>query len=105
MDRSGEGEPHVHAARVFLDRALDELSDLGKCFNRWHRLIDLRFAEPHDLPVQVNVLPAGKLGIESRSELEQRRNAPACDHASCSRLKNAADDLKEGALATAVRPD
>ena len=30
MRRHGEGEPHVHAARVALDRRVEELLDLGE---------------------------------------------------------------------------
>ena len=39
MNRGGERQPDVHAARILFDRARDEFADLRECFDRWHGAI------------------------------------------------------------------
>ena len=68
-------------------------------------VIDFRAAEPHNLAVQIDVLPAGELGIETSAELQQGRNPSARHYASGSGLQDAADDLQQRAFAAPVGPD
>ncbi len=67
VDGGGEGQAHVHAARVFFHRPLDELADFGEGFDGRHRLIDLTAAEAHDLAVEVDIFAAAEFGIEAGS--------------------------------------
>ena len=41
VDGGGEGEPHVHAARVGLDRLVDEVADVGEAGDGVEALVDL----------------------------------------------------------------
>ena len=59
-------------------------------------------AQSHDLAVQKHVLAPGELRIESRAELEQRRDPPLRHDASVSRRQDSADDLEQRALAAAI---
>ena len=80
IDAGGDGEAqaHVHARAVGLDRALDELAELGEVDDRREALLDLRLAHAQDRAVQADVLAPGELGVEARAELEQRSD-PALD--------------------------
>ena len=102
MNGGGEGQPHVHAARIFLDRPFDELADFGEGLDGRHGLVDFGAAQSHDLAVEIDVFPAGEFGIESGAELEQGRDAPARHHTSGGGLQNAADDLQQRALTATV---
>ena len=72
MRGDGEGEPEVHAARVVLDRRVDEPLDLGERDDLVELPMDLGPAHPEDRAVQEDVLPAGQLRMETRADLEQR---------------------------------
>ena len=41
VDGHGEGQPHHHAARIGLDRLVDEVADLGEGFDVLVALVDL----------------------------------------------------------------
>ena len=73
--RDGEGEPHVHAARVALDRRVEELLDLGEGDDLVELAIDLGLAHAEDGAVEVDVLAAGQLGVEAGADLQQRADA------------------------------
>ena len=89
VDRGGKGQPHIHAARVFLDRALHEFADLGEGFDGRHRAVDFGAAQSHDFAVQVDVLAAAEFGVEARAEFQQRGDAPARHHAPGGGLQDA----------------
>ncbi len=62
----GEGEPHVHAARVALDRRVDELLDFRERDDLVELTVDLALAHSEERAVEVDVLPARELAGESR---------------------------------------
>ncbi len=105
VDGRGEGQPHVHAARIFLDRAGDEVADLGEGLDGRHGALDLGAGEPHNFAVEKDVLAPGEFGIEACAQLEQRRDAPARYDAPEGGLQDAADDLQQRAFAAAVGTD
>ena len=75
MRRDGERQPHVHAARVALDRRVEELLDLGEGDDLVELAADLGPAHAEDRAVEEDVLAAGQLGMESGADLEQRADA------------------------------
>ena len=104
-DGDGEAEPHVHARRVGLHRAVDEDLETGEGHDLVEALPDLGPGEPEEDPVDVDVLPARELGMEAGPQLDEGGDAPGDGHRAQGGLEDAADDLEEGRLAGAVRAD
>ncbi len=93
VDGGGEGQPDIHAARIFLHRTRDELADLREGFDRRHGALDFGAAESHDFAVQEDVFAARKFRIETGAQLQQRRDTAARDYASLGGLQNASNNL------------
>jgi hypothetical protein len=55
--------------------------------------------------LEIDVLPAGELGIEAGAQFQQRGDAAVDDDRSGRGLEDAADQLQQGALAGAVAAD
>ena len=77
----------------------------GEVDDRVEVPVGLRAAEAEDRRVEVDVLPAGEVGVEAGPELEQRGHPPARGDRAGRGLQDAADQLEQGALARAVRAD
>ena len=77
VGRDGEREPDVHAARVALDRCVDEPLHAGELDDVVEALLDLPALHPEDRPVQVDVLASCELLVEARPDLEQAADATA----------------------------
>src|SRR5205823_5109883 len=105
MRRDAECEADVHAVRVPLDRGVEKPVDAGELDDAVEGPPDLLPAEAEDRSVQVDVLPPGELGMESRADLEQAAGAPPDDRAPGGRRRDAAQDLQQRRLARAVPPD
>ena len=58
VGRHGEGQPHVHAARVALDRRVEEAADLAELDDLVELALDLRPRHAEDGAVEVDVLAA-----------------------------------------------
>ena len=65
--------------------------------------LHLRAADPHDFAVDEDVFAAREFRIESGAQFQQRGDAPARHDAAGGGLQDSADDLKQRALAAAVR--
>ena len=102
--RHGEGEAHVHAARVDLHRLIDELADVGEARDRVEARADLVLGEAEQRAVEIDVLAAAELGVEAGAELEQRRDAAAHLDAAGARRQRAGDELQQRALPLPLRP-
>src|SRR5438270_11541146 len=91
-------EAHVHAGRVVPDRGIDELLD----FRERHDLVEVppNLDLPHaeDRPVQQNIFPTSQLGMEPRTDLEERADTPVELDPSRCRFSDAREALEEGAL-------
>ena len=70
MDGDGKRQTHEHAAGVSLNRAINELADFRELFNIGNSLARLGIGEAENRSVDINVFSAGKLQIESGSQLE-----------------------------------
>ena len=72
-----EREAHVHAARVALDRRVEELLDTRELGDLGELRLNLAALHAEDRAVQEHVLAPGELGMEARSDLEQAPDAAA----------------------------
>ena len=103
--RDGECEPHVHPARVPLDRRVDELPDPAELDDVVELRVDLAPLHAEDRAVQVRVLAARQLGMEARADLEDAPDATADHRAALGRRRDPGQQLEERRLAGAVLAD
>jgi hypothetical protein len=61
--------------------------------------------EPEQRGVQVDVLPAGQVGVEARAQFQQRADAAAHLDGARGRLHRPGDEAEDGGLARAVAAD
>ncbi len=105
MRGHGEGQPHVHPARIALHRRVDELLDPREVDDLVELPAHLLAAHAQDRPVQVDVLPARQLRVEAGADLQQAGDpALDLDHAR-GRGGDPREDLQQRALAGAVPAD
>ena len=71
MRRHREGQPHVHAARIALDRRVEEFLDLGEGDDLVELAADLGARHAEDGAVEIDVLAPGQLGMKAGADLEQ----------------------------------
>ena len=71
----GEAEPHVHAARVVLDRRVEERPTPANSTISSNCVAISCAAHAEDRAVEEDVLAAGQLGVEPGADLEQRADA------------------------------
>src|SRR5438132_1521671 len=103
--RDGEGQAGVHAARVMLDRRLQEFFDLGEGDDLIEPAIDLTPLHAEDRAIEIDVLPAGQLGVEAGADFQQAADAAGDLDFPLGRLGDAREDLEQRALAGAVAAD
>ena len=73
-------ESHEHAARVELDRRVDEVGQVGEGDDLVEALLDLGLGEAEQHAVDVDVLPSCHLAVEADADTEQRRDSAPDDH-------------------------
>ena len=78
--RDREGEPHVHAARIAFDRGVDEFAHAGELDDLVEAVAHLGAAHAEDGAVQIDILPAAKLGMESGADFSEQAVDLAVDH-------------------------
>ena len=100
-----ERKPDVHAARIALDRRVDELLDPGELDDGVEVARDLLALHPQDGAVQEDVLASGELGMKARADLEQAADAPPDLRAPPRRRGDPRQDLQQRRLARAVLAD
>src|SRR5262245_9552165 len=64
-----EAEAHVHPRRVVPHLGVDEPPDVGELDDRVELVVDLGLGHADDRAVEVDVLPAGQVGVEPRADL------------------------------------
>ena len=101
----GEGEPHRHAARVALDRRVEEALDVGERDDLVEAAADLGAAHAEDRAVEEDVLAPGQLRVEAGADLEQRADPAGHLGPAGARLGDPREDLQQRALAGAVVAD
>src|SRR5213596_2698179 len=105
MRGDGEREPDVHPGAVALDRRVEKPLDLGERddFVEPRRHFSLRHAEQR--AVEMHVLAAGQVRMESGADLEQRCDAAADPRLAGGWFGDSAEDLEQRALAGAIAAD
>ncbi len=68
-------QPHVHPARIPLDRSVDECLDASEIDDLIESALDFAFAHPENGAAQKNVLASAQLGLKTRADFEQRGHA------------------------------
>ena len=101
----GEGQAHVHPARVALDGGVDVLLHPRKIDDLIELAVHLGPGHPQDGPVEVHILAPGQLGVKAGAHLQQAADAPPHLHQPLGGGGDLREDLEEGALAGAVAPD
>lgn len=104
-DRDGKGHAHHHAGGVGFNRLLDEGADIGEFFDLGELAIHLVAADAENGAGEVDILAARKLGVEARTEFEERGDAAADVTLAFGGLERAGENLQEGALTGAVATD
>src|SRR3989338_3535449 len=105
MRRDRKRETHVHAARIALDRRVEELLDTGEFDDLVKFTADLASTHAEDCSIEKNILPSGKLRGKASADLKERRDAPAQYRFSFSGGRDAGQDLEERRFSRAVRAD
>ena len=102
VHRDREAEPHVHARRVVLHLRVDELLELGERDDLVEAALEVAPRHAEDRAVEEDVLAAGQILLESRAQLEQRRDLLDPGDRAGRRGEDARDALQERRLARAV---
>ena len=105
IDSHSEGQPHHHAARISLDRLVDEVANLGEGFDVLVALVDLPGGQAKNGAVEVDVVASGEFRVESRAQFEQRRDAPIHRDGSRTGMEYPGHHLEQRALARTILPD
>ncbi len=89
VDGDGESQPDDHAARVCLDRLVDEIANLGEVRDVGEFPVHRFRGKAQDGCVQVDVVAAGEFRVESGSKFEERGDPPIHLHRAGTRLQDA----------------
>ena len=100
-----ECQLHVHAARIALDRRIDEAVDFGELDDLLEAAFDLRPAHAEDCAAQKNIFAAGELGVKAGADFEQRSDPAANLDTTLGRVGNPRQNLEQRALARSVPSD
>ena len=103
--RDREPEPHEHPRGVRAHRQVDELLELGERHDLVHHLAHPRPRQAVDRAVQIDVLTAGEVRMESGAQLEERRDAAAGLDATRRRRDDPGHDPQQRRLTGAVAAD
>ena len=103
--RHGKAETHIHPRRICLHRRVDELFELGKLDDLFEAGGDLALGETEHDAVDEDVLASGDLGVEPRTQLDERRDSTVHHHRPRRRFRNAGHQLQHRALARPVAAD
>ena len=105
VDRHRKAESDVHAARVDLHRFVDEVANAAEVDDLVHRRVHVFAAQPEHGAIEVDVLSAGEIRVESRPEFEQgRETAFGCD-GSLGGAVDVGHQSQQGRFAAAVVAD
>ena len=105
VDRNREAEPQVHARRVVLHRAVDELLQPRELDDLVEALGDLLLRQAEDRAVEEHVLAPRELEVKARPELEERRQLAGHRDAPVVGTQDLGHALQQRALARPVVAD
>jgi hypothetical protein len=104
VHRDGESEPHEHAGRVVFHRGINELLQISELDDRVNPLGHGLAIMPVDAAIQIDVIPPGKLWVESCAELQHRMGFTGEDDLAAGRLEDPGNELEQRTLSRAVAP-
>ena len=105
FDGDGKGKAHGHPARVSFERLVDEFVEAGEVDNRLFFLVHFAAFETEEGAVQVNVLAAGKFGMEAGAEIEERGDFAVDTDAAFVGSGDTGDETEERTLPRPVGAD
>ncbi len=71
MGGDGEGQAHVHAAGIMLERRIEKALDFGEGHNFVELAADFGLLHAQDGAAEENVFASGKLEMEAGADFEQ----------------------------------
>jgi hypothetical protein len=105
MSCNGERQANMHAARVALDRNVDETADPRELDNLVKLGRDFTAAHPEERSVQVDVVAPAELGVKARTDFEQRPHATLDGGGAFGRFGDPSEDLQQRRLSRPIGPD
>ncbi len=105
MRRHRKRQAEIHAARVVLDRRVDEALHLGKSHDLVEFGVDFGALHPKNRPIEIDVLPAGQLGMKAGADLQQGAHSPGDVRFARAGLGHPCQNFEQGALPGAVLAD
>ena len=105
VHRDREPQAHIHATGVVLNRFVDELGESTEVDDLAGDLGDLLARQTEDRPIECDVLAAAHVGVEARTQLDERRDATLRGDAAFGGPIDAADHLQQRRLARTVVAD
>src|SRR3546814_13117281 len=85
---NGESEPHIHAARVALNRGVQKFLDLGKINDLVEFPQDFLALHAKNRSVQENIFAAGKFGMKTGADFQEAGNAAVESNPTCARFRD-----------------
>ena len=100
-----ETQPHRHSGAIPLDWSVDKLLELGKSDDLVELLLDLGVRHSQNYSIEIDILAAGQIGNQSRTDLDQGRDFAANAHGSRRRRADPCQQLEHRAFAGAIAAD
>ena len=105
MGSHSEGKANVHAAGVAFYRRVQELVNLGEGYDFVKLLLDFSSLHAYDSAVEIDVLPARKLGMEAGAHLQKRANSSVYLDTALRGRGDAREDFQYSSLTTSIPAD
>src|SRR5262245_42852206 len=102
VDRDRKPKTHIHAGRIMPNRRVNEVTDTREVDDLIEETIGLATRQTENRCVQVDVLSAGQVRMEARSQLKKCRYVSVDRDLPRRRAIDASDDAKQRRLARAV---
>ena len=93
INRQRKSQPHKHTAGIGFHRLVNEISNVGKLQNIREFFIHLLFGEAHHGSVHIDILNAGVIHVEARSQLQKRRDDSAHPDLTAGWRQHSGDDF------------
>jgi len=105
MNGNAKPQPHIHAGRIMFDWHVNEFAQFGKGHNIFVTIGDVTPIQAQHGRIEVNVLPAGQVRMETSAKLQQRAYATTNHHPSRIGSENSGHQFQDGAFTTSIPAD
>ena len=103
MHRNREGQTQVHTRRVELHLGIDKVVNLSEIHNRIEGSLNLILGHTQNRAVEVHVIAAGQIRVETSAHLNQTRNIAASENLTLIGAHHARNHLQQRGLTRAVQ--